>query len=85
MNERCIICDSELRHSGIFICEHHTNVLNNFLEKSISEKIIKNPTFKNHCMICGEWENKIIINHPHWNFVCTICFNTANDFYKSLF
>ena len=79
MDDKCIICNVKLVHSGVFLCERHTNKLED--NYKTEENIITTPTFKEHCMICGEWENRIIINYPEWNYICNVCLKNALDNY----
>lgn len=81
MDEKCIICDKKLIQSDVFLCERHTKELDNNFKKE--KNIINCPSFKEHCMICGEWKNRAIINYPEWNYVCNICLKNALDKYLS--
>ncbi len=81
MQEKCVICDVRLIYKDVFICESHAKELYKKLKKG--ENIIKLPSFKEHCMICGEWKNRIIINYPSWNYVCNICLKNALNKYKN--
>lgn len=84
MQNKCIICDKLLSVKDIYICETHTsellNIVNN--QKQYSDIIIEHPSFMDHCMICGEWEARKIINYPSWNYICNICLNAAQNIYK---
>lgn len=80
MKEKCIICDKELTSKGVFLCESDTLKL--YYKLNTKLDIINNPTFKEHCMICGEWENRVIINFPTWNYTCNVCLRRAMNIYS---
>lgn len=84
MKEKCYICETELDVSGVFICRTHTVELYKILsnEITIKDAIIINPEFIQHCHICGEYENRVIINHPEWFYICNVCLESATKNYK---
>ena len=56
----CYICRKRLEKG--YLCKKHCNELKEMLDRK--ENIIENPTFAHHCLICGEFEDRIIIEYP---------------------
>lgn len=86
MSEKCFICDTPLSKDGINLCKEHTiaalEVLYTGKYKDKNYNIIENPEFKHHCGICGEWENRTIINYPEWLFLCEKDIEVARKAYE---
>lgn len=78
--EKCIICDKELIENGILLCESHTFQLYEII--SNNQDTITNPSLREHCMICGEWDNRVIVNFPSWNYICNLCLKRAMKVYS---
>ena len=81
--QKCIICDKELRNENIFLCEEHTKDL---LNKSLNDqdKIIK-PDENQHCHICGEYKERTMLNYDSWLYVCNLCLDDAKKVYNVKF
>lgn len=71
---------------NIFLCKEHTiealEVLYTGVFQNKKYDIYDKPEFKHHCGICGEWENRIIINFPGWLFLCDRCIEKAREAYN---
>jgi len=78
MIEKCVICEKELYKKKIYLCEEHTEKALEIMQN----ETIKNPKHEHHCAICGEWQNRIIINYPEWLYLCDKCINDAQKSYK---
>lgn len=83
VEDKCIICNIPLEFKGIYLCEIHTQELTNISHNKgkFQSIILYNPSFNEHCMLCGEWEDRIIINHPDWNYICDKCLFEAQTKY----
>ncbi|MCL2677878.1 MAG: hypothetical protein FWE85_02360 [Clostridiales bacterium] len=57
---QCYICGKELDKG--YLCEEHRQELKRMIRKK--ENLIENPKFKHHCLICGEFKGRIIIDYP---------------------
>jgi hypothetical protein len=63
---QCFICSKELPEG--YLCEAHTKELYDMLQKGTN--IILTPDWNNHCLICGEYVDKIIVDHPNCGPIC---------------
>jgi|GEM_PF-1552957 len=75
MKEKCYICGIEVSNKGVFLCEEHALELQKCLVNG--ENLILKPEFPEHCMICGNWECRIIVNSLGWNYICDECVEYA--------
>jgi late competence protein required for DNA uptake (superfamily II DNA/RNA helicase) len=66
---KCILCSKQLE-SG-YLCEEHADYLYNMFKNSKQYEV--NSSWKTHCQICGEFENKHIIYDPNSSFFCSNC------------
>lgn len=86
MLDKCFICDKPLEAIDVFLCKKHTiialEVLLTGVYKGEKYKIYENSQYMQHCGICGEWENRIIINYPKWNYLCDRCIEKAREAYN---
>jgi hypothetical protein len=83
MDNECIICNKILDINEVYLCEKHTQGLTQLLQISTSNIIIHKPDFKYHCMICGEWKNRILVNYPSWCYICDKCIDYSKNIYKT--
>jgi late competence protein required for DNA uptake (superfamily II DNA/RNA helicase) len=65
----CFVCGKVL-NSG-FLCDEHAMQLHGMLNNE--ESIVMDSTWKNHCMICGEYENRRIVYLPDAGYFCEYC------------
>lgn len=56
----CLVC-SKLLEDG-YLCEDHSRELYEMLTKG--EGTIINPDWKSHCLICGEYQERVIVEFP---------------------
>ncbi len=56
----CMICNSSLSISEVYLCKRHTEEIISKL--STNAYVIKTPTEREHCHISGEFNNRLIIN-----------------------
>lgn len=64
----CFVCSKPL--SVGYLCEEHAKVLKERLE--LGEGIVEAVDQRYHCLICGEHENRIIIEYPDCGYFCDI-------------
>jgi hypothetical protein len=62
----CFICNKITEQ--VYLCELHANELYKMLKNK--ERVIENPDWKVHCLICGEYENRIIVDYPNAGPFC---------------
>jgi len=62
----CFICSKRIEKG--YLCKDHANKLYEKLKNR--EGKIESPTWKNHCSICGEHENRTIIEYPPHGYFC---------------
>lgn len=79
MTEKCFVCNKELEYAGIYLCKEHCLDIDEQLNSS--PQLIFNTSFDNHCQLCGEWENRIIISYKDWCYICNKCVEDAKSFY----
>lgn len=85
MKERCIICNKELEVKDIYLCQNHTMELQEIrLNGELDSNIFVNPTFNEHCMICGEWKNREMILIQGSIYICNRCLDSALNEYNIL-
>jgi hypothetical protein len=63
---KCFICSEHTNEK--YLCQEHCKELYQMLINRTN--IIEKPEFKHHCMICGEYQDRIIINYPTWFYIC---------------
>lgn len=81
MKEKCMICSKILNTESIYLCENHTFELNRSLKNE--SIVISEPSEREHCQICGEYEDRRIINYMNWFYACNICIEYAYDAYMN--
>lgn len=79
--QTCYICNEQVTVKDIWLCKEHAFNLNRHFESGFC--LIKKPEFANHCMICGEWENRIILQIPDNAPYCNVCIDNAINAYYS--
>ena len=62
---KCFICSEPTNEN--YLCQEHCNELYKMFINRIN--IIEKPEFKHHCMICREFQKRIIINYHIWCFI----------------
>lgn len=55
----CFVCGKHIEEGCL--CKEDSELLYNVLHSQ--DNIINNPDFRHHCSICGEYENRIIIEY----------------------
>ena len=63
---QCFICGKNLNNG--YLCSVHRQELKEMLRKK--QGIVENPTFKHHCLICGAFEGRILIEYPLVGYFC---------------
>lgn len=63
---KCFICDKELEAG--FLCDKHAIQLYECLKSD--KHTIHQPDFRYHCQLCGEFENRIIVEYPEYGYFC---------------
>jgi hypothetical protein len=76
----CYICGAPLTIEGVWLCKEHAFEIKKKFDDN-SPHSVKNPDFAYHCQICGEWENRVILNDPDWMYTCNVCMKTAVNAY----
>jgi hypothetical protein len=74
----CNVCSKET--SETFLCKDCCNQGLEYIESN--KQIIENADWRYHCMICGEFEDRLIVNFPEGP-ICNRCINEAFERYKS--
>lgn len=54
----CYVCSKELAEG--YLCEEHSELLYQMLING--QSVILNPDWKNHCLICGEYDDRVIVD-----------------------
>jgi predicted nucleic acid-binding Zn ribbon protein len=62
----CYVCGKSLEMG--FLCEEHARILLVMLEKGEGE--VHDPTWKHHCLICGEYKDRRIVEYPDAGYFC---------------
>lgn len=73
----CFICALEVNHS--YLCKTHAELLYNMILENIG--VIESPDWKYHCAICGEHENRRIIELRDGGYFCSECIKKAHKEY----
>lgn len=73
----CYICSTET--SGTFLCEDCCSKGLDYLRNKVN--IIKNPDWRYHCLLCGEYDDRIIVNFSSGP-VCDQCILGELEKYK---
>lgn len=81
MNDKCFICRKELDIEEIYLCKEHTKELIQNYKENAERIVLKNPSEKEHCYLCGEWESREIIKLHDWAYICNICLNESQKAY----
>ncbi len=58
----CYICTKELRDESFSLCKDHAKELYDMLNNK--QNIVVDPDWRYHCLICGEFEHRRIIDYP---------------------
>lgn len=66
---KCHICSNEIEN-GFYLCKEHACDLYKLLLQR--KGIIKNPDWKYHCQICGQFEGREIIDYQPIGYFCDI-------------
>ena len=64
---KCYICNQA---TNGYICKEHTKLLKKLFEDKVD--VISTPEWKHHCVICGEHEERLIIDYEGV-LLCNIC------------
>jgi hypothetical protein len=64
----CFICNKESKN--VYLCEEHVKEL--YANLVNGQGRVEEPSFSHHCNICGEYENRIIIEHSDNGYFCDI-------------
>jgi hypothetical protein len=62
----CFICGEKIEAG--YLCEKHAKELYELL--TAKKNTIQQPDFRYHCQICGEYENRIIVEYPRYGYFC---------------
>lgn len=62
----CFICGKKIQQG--YFCDEHLKELKEMLY--LEKNIIKNPNERHHCMICGEYQDRVIIEYPNVGYIC---------------
>jgi hypothetical protein len=65
----CFICSEKLKKRHL--CNQCSNLVDKMLETK--SNIIKNPEWINHCLICGEYEERVIVDVSNCGPICDKC------------
>ena len=63
---QCFICAQKLVEG--FLCKKHSAELHKMLELRLG--VIDNPKMTHHCLICGEYRDRIIIEYHSVGYFC---------------
>jgi hypothetical protein len=64
--DKCFIC-GKVTEDNYFCIDHAAELHRLLIGK---DNLIKKPDFKQHCHICGEYENREIIEFSNWGYFC---------------
>lgn len=73
----CYVCSKKLDKE--YLCEQCVNLILKMLEANTH--VISNPKWENHCLICGEYEDRVIIDVPNCGPICGKCLSEAKRIY----
>ncbi len=62
----CFICKQKIDNG--YLCEMHANELKEMLDNKV--KTFENPDWKYHCLICGEHQERVIVEYPNAGYFC---------------
>lgn len=63
---QCFVCGMKIEEG--YLCKKHTQELKKMLLNE--QNVINNPDFKQHCLICGEYKERVIIEYPSVGCFC---------------
>lgn len=63
---KCFICSAEIKKG--YLCKKHADELYEMLVNK--KNIVSNPDWRYHCQLCGEFQNRIIIEYPSQGPFC---------------
>lgn len=75
---KCYVCSKKVKHS--YLCKEHADLLYEMLMTNTGK--IDSPDWRYHCSICGEHENRVIIDLPNSGFYCDIDIIDAQQRYN---
>jgi len=75
----CFVCSMELNEG--YLCEKHAKILVEMLEKS--DGIVEMPQWIDHCLICGQYEDRVIVEYPNCGCFCNKDIWAEWDRYKN--
>ena len=82
MTDKCFICNCLLQKDNIYLCQKHTQELFDSYSVSSSNNVIQMPSEKEHCHLCGEYKDRMIIYYKNWFYLCDFCLNDAMKEYN---
>lgn len=61
-------------HRGVFLCRDCTRTLMRLLRNPASgmARMIRSSSYAEACDLCGEHENRRILDHPEWGRICEV-------------
>lgn len=65
---KCFICSKEINNG--YLCGEHANELYNMLEQR--KGVINTPDWRHHCLICGEFKERVILDYPQCGLFCDV-------------
>ena len=83
MSQLCAACEVEdaPTERGVLLCRGCTRVLLAQLRNpSVGEaRVLRAASYAQCCGLCGEWADRIILEHPRWGNVCDVDITAAAE------
>ncbi|MDR1563718.1 MAG: hypothetical protein LBS74_02040 [Oscillospiraceae bacterium] len=76
---KCMLCG--ITTDASYLCRSHSQKLKQMLERN--EGVISQPDFRHHCAICGEYENRIMIEYQGFAYFCNLDIEEISDFFNN--
>lgn len=64
--KECFVCGKLIEKGNL--CKEHLEILVEMLKKG--EGILLYPEWKHHCLICGEYKDRIMVEYPSIGYFC---------------
>lgn len=71
----CYICANKLENK--YLCTKCYEMVIDMLQSK--SNIVTNPKWEQHCLICGEYKDRIIIDVPNCGPICNRCVYNQNE------
>ena len=87
---KCYCCGNKFTSNDFYYCLECLVKLNEMFEKNVN--VVKEPNYSNHCISCGEFENRKILYNGNSEYfpeikgegvpICDICVKEELNKYK---